>query len=79
VALRNPTTGDHSRKGIEDDMDFEDDIEDTEDFAAGVEDEARNAKPNSVKRASVAGRLIEQAREKRELEKALADFDDYVI
>jgi hypothetical protein len=46
----------------------------------GFEDEAasRTPRPSATPRL-LARRLIEQAREQRELSKSLADFDDYVI
>lgn len=58
----------------EDDMDLDDDYEDT-DLDGDPDDEARAA-PRSGGRRAGARRLIEQAREQRELSRALADFDD---
>ena len=67
------------RDDTEDDMDFEDDFEAAEGFQEDLEDDSRTGRRSVGRRRVEAGRLIEQVREKRELQKALADFDDYVV
>lgn len=61
----------------EDPLDLDDDLDDAED---GLEQDMpiRGLRPAAGRRP-MARRLIEQARENRELSRWLADFDDYVV
>jgi hypothetical protein len=64
----------------EDDMDFDDDDFDDENEDLDDENEekrGRSASKSPVRRVA-ARRLIEQAREQRDLHRSLAEFDDYL-
>lgn len=76
---RRANESDDVRDDTEGDMDFEDDFEVAESLREDLEDESRTNRRPVGKRRTEAGRLIEQVREERELQKALADFDDYVV
>lgn len=57
-------------------VDLDDDFADTDD---AVEEATARVPRGAGSRRLVARRLIEQAREQRDLSRSLADFDDYFV